>query len=156
MLLFEKGRGMRSSGTNFLFWFGMICYGTVKIRSLILIASDDVRIPPTLHPPGETSTPHLPPSTLQALPHYVCVGRRQGPVSVCDLLHSVLCHYCGVCSGVSARAQVPVSVSPWRQPGGGQTHVLPCVCVFVVHSGTYVHVCSASLRPTRQPLSCRS
>ena len=41
---------MRSSGTNFLFWFGMICYGTVKIRSLILIASDDVRIPPTPHP----------------------------------------------------------------------------------------------------------
>lgn len=109
---------MRSSGTNFLFWFGMICYGTVKIRSLILIARDDVRIPPTSHPPP-------------GFTHYVCAGRHQGPVSVCNLLHSVLCHCCGVCSGILARTQAPVSVSPWRQPGGEHT-VFVCVCVTLV------------------------
>jgi len=37
---FEKFMGFRSSGINFLYWLAMLGYGTVKIRSLSLIAVD--------------------------------------------------------------------------------------------------------------------
>ena len=42
VVLYERRTGLRSSGTNMLFWLGMLGYGTVKLRSLILISKDDV------------------------------------------------------------------------------------------------------------------
>ncbi len=43
LLLFERQVGMRSSGTNLLFWLGLLGYGIIKMRSLILLAQDQVR-----------------------------------------------------------------------------------------------------------------
>ena len=43
LLLFERHVGMRSSGTNLLFWVCMLGYGLIKMRSLILLAQDEVR-----------------------------------------------------------------------------------------------------------------
>ena len=44
VLLFERNRGLRSKGTNLLFWTGMLGYGTIKLRSLILRARDMVGV----------------------------------------------------------------------------------------------------------------
>lgn len=41
MYYFEKFTGYRSSGINFLYWMGMLGYGSIKIRSLSLIAVDN-------------------------------------------------------------------------------------------------------------------
>lgn len=42
VLWFEHEAGLRSSGTNLLFWLGLVGYGSIKIRSLILIDKDKV------------------------------------------------------------------------------------------------------------------
>ena len=63
VVLFERNTGLRSAGTNMLFWLGMLGYGTVKIRSLVLISMDPpVRaddVPPSPQPAPSLSTGHF-------------------------------------------------------------------------------------------------
>ena len=38
----DRLRGHRSSGLMLLFWLGLVIYGTLKLRTYILIARDEV------------------------------------------------------------------------------------------------------------------
>lgn len=39
--MFERKRGVRSSGLLTLFWISLVIYGVIKTRTLSLIAEDD-------------------------------------------------------------------------------------------------------------------
>ena len=42
MIFHERRTGLRSSGLMFVFWLAMVVYGSFKLRTLTLIAEDDV------------------------------------------------------------------------------------------------------------------
>lgn len=43
VLSYQRRLGIRSAGINFLFWLGLLLYGSIKVRSIVLISKDNVR-----------------------------------------------------------------------------------------------------------------
>lgn len=44
MIVIERKNGVRSSGTLIVFWMAMTVYSAIKLRTLILLSMDYVRI----------------------------------------------------------------------------------------------------------------